>query len=1206
MAQQPETNRSSFASPFSYRDERELVRHFVRVLEERLAGRREQRIVNTVPGDHCHLGVLGPWSPDIEQPEPLELEESEAKTRSDHGDTQQERQAREPVESKEDDEERAPTPEAMGGRDSVRRSPSSLGFEVVLQPEQDGTAELDVTVRFAVYSRRLPTYEEQLSALGQTGMPAGERGTARDNGGGTHARGRADRLTLAEVCQRHEIVVSHIRFPIRITGSTYSLGDDGRVQRELDAILDAAVQDSDALREFPRTPEVPREALQSREAFEAYLVTLCGGHEVVRVPLRARIDVRVEPWTPGRVRVGCYIRNDTRRDEVRRFLDQYHIVADARLEADVTGGRIHPIEILPVPHDYQFDRRVWGVGHATSVVVSGNSIRTEALAQFEQPRRTTSSEPKARFGDLIEDPVATLERIHSAMEEYAADWERRVLNENALNLKQDELSRCRQDWETFRGEARRFAAGIAALDADERLKRAFVAMNRVFERIAHGRYDHWRLFQIIFIVSQLPSLALREGITEGMWPQGTRREWPDALKWVDVLWFPTGGGKTEAYLGLVSSAALYDRLRGKQFGVTAWLRFPLRMLSVQQLQRAIKVVWETEKERQTLLGGTAGDSDPISLGYFVGRSSTPNALSRDEFHRLEDPNQAEKLRVVSDCPACGKLGAVQAIPDVASWRIRHVCQACQAELPLYVADDEIYRHLPTLVVGTIDKMATLGFQVRFPALWGGVTWRCPHHGYGLGDWCVDSCPTNRSRSRRTGRRPVTPYDPTPSFHVQDELHLLQEELGAFAGHYETLIKHCEEAVGGQPPKIVAATATIEGFEHQVRHVYGVRDARRFPGRGYERYESFYSSLDRDPQDPSEGKVARVYLAFRPPQLHAADGAALCTRILLEEVKRLYENPYDLAAMLPDARTEEQVRQLLLYYTSTLTYVGSMNWGTRIQQDLHRHGGTIRPADIRDLATEFHSSRSTMAELSDVIHRLEAPPPWENEAFLDALVATDVISHGVDVERLNLMVMDNIPEETARYIQASSRSGRQHVGLVLAVLTSYSLRASSIYHRFREYHDHMERLVSPVPVNRFAKYAVRRTAPGVMTGLFFGRYNPSMRTTRLRERHEAARFLGTMEAPRNQETQNEFVEAVASAYGLGVGVYPESLEKALREAIEEEVDRFLYSVRSSRDRWLTEAVQPKPMMSLRDVEAGVPFRPADIDYETLMWFRGTRS
>lgn len=140
-------------------------------------------------------------------------------------------------------------------------------------------------------------------------------------------------------------------------------------------------------------------------------------------------------------------------------------------------------------------------------------------------------------------------------------------------------------------------------------------------------------------------------------------------------------------------------------------------------------------------------------------------------------------------------------------------------------------------------------------------------------------------------------------------------------------------------------------------------------------------------------------------------------------------------------------------------------------------------------------------LQDVVRRIEDPPAWSEESHLDATVATSIISHGVDVERFNLMVMDSIPEETADYIQASSRSGRRHVGLILATLASYSLRASSIYNRFTEYHRHLERLVSPVSVNRFAKFAAQRTSSGVL----LGRYGAIMHNQQLAKRRVTAEF-----------------------------------------------------------------------------------------------------
>ena len=137
----------------------------------------------------------------------------------------------------------------------------------------------------------------------------------------------------------------------------------------------------------------------------------------------------------------------------------------------------------------------------------------------------------------------------------------------------------------------------------------------------------------------------------------------------------------------------------------------------------------------------------------------------------------------------------------------------------------------------------------------------------------------RKRTQRAKANSRNAIRSFPAFHIQDELHLLQQELGAFAGHYETLVRSCEEQVGTRPAKTIAATATIEGYEHQIRQIYGVPNARRFPTRGYSLLETFYTSPDLD-SDSAEGrlKTARFYVAFRPPHLHAADAASLCVRL----------------------------------------------------------------------------------------------------------------------------------------------------------------------------------------------------------------------------------------------------------------------------------------------------------------------------------------
>ena len=1195
-------------SAFSYRDEEALVRHLVGDLERKLAGRNQSRILRIIPSDHCHLGVLGPRDPIIVQPEPLEPAE-EAPPGGEGTEPVKNVSSRAPPQTDEELGETATseaeqvTAEQRGStRDSTRRPPSSLGFEIVLAAVTNDEIELTLQVRFCAYTQHFPTFEEQREELGRI-----EQDQADPN---QPAQPRQT-VSLLEVFERREVNVPPITIRIHPKRRRERLSDEGAVQRALNEILAEAAGSPTIARAIAGNAIVPAQSLTDANTFANFLSGIAAGPALLP-PLNASLDIRSSAFPDGSVRVSCYICNNTSRDLGQRYRDQHNILADCELAAVIASGELLPVELLPVAKDYQFDRRVWAVGHSASVVVSDDkkALRTETLARFEQPRRTTNQAPRAAFLELATEPLATLEAIRIAMIAYGDNWQKTVLGENSLGLSQEELTQCEADYRAFRDEVSRLADGIAALVKDERLLIAFQGMNRIFQRTS--KFENWHLFQIVFIVSQLPSLAIREGISNGEWPSGVTRSWDEVLNWADVLWFPTGGGKTEAYLGLISCAALYDRLRGKTFGVTAWLRFPLRMLSVQQLQRAARVVWETEKERRSLKGEDP-TSEPISLGYFVGKSSTPNRLNFGEwsFDRLEnDPELRNKLLLVSNCPACDGTNTVQIEIDRDRHRIRHVCSRCHVHLPVYVSDDEVYRFLPTVIVGTIDKMASVAYQPNFPMLWGAAVWRCPEHpehGFGMGDWCVSGCPTNPGTGGRRGRNrtAVTPYDPSPAFHIQDELHLLQQELGAFAGHYETLVRSCEEHVGTRPPKTIAATATIEGFEHQIRQIYGVPNSRRFPTRGYNLLETFYTSPDLDADTPEQRlKTARFYVAFRPPHLHAADAASLCVRYLHEELIRLYENPYDAAVWLPTARTEDAVRRLLYYYSTTLTYVGSKSRGVRIRQALDRDAGRLRPGKTRDLNTEFLSGDSTLAAIAEVVRRVEDPPDWSEESYLDATVATSIISHGVDVERFNLMVMDSIPEETADYIQASSRSGRRHVGLILATLASYSLRASSIYHRFTEYHRHLERLVSPVSVNRFAKFAALRTSPGIFIGLLLGRYGAILHNQQLRERRVAAEFLNSNAVSRlpRQLTRFEIDQAMREAYALDKQIYPEGLELRMRQILGGQIEQFLHLIAGSRKDKITDILQPPPMTSLRDVDAGVRFRPdEDADYRDLQWF-----
>jgi hypothetical protein len=706
------------------------------------------------------------------------------------------------------------------------------------------------------------------------------------------------------------------------------------------------------------------------------------------------------------------------------------------------------------------------------------------------------------------------------------------------------------------------------------------------------------------LVSQLPALAAR-----------SHRErvprWAALLDRADVLWFPTGGGKTEAYLGLIVCAILYDRLRGKMGGVTAWLRFPLRMLSVQQVQRASAVIWEAEQERVALeVTGGRPLGDPIALGYLVGKELTPNALRvGDPQWPLDqiahDPTLRERVHLIRHCPACRGTGTVTVDVDVPLARIQQRCTACGAVLPVYVSDNEILRFLPALVIGTVDKIASVAYRATLAMLWAGPVWRCPvpGHGYGAGRWCsVPDCPTNPTGTRvpRT-RPPVQIHDPAPALIVQDELHLIEQELGAFAGHYETMVRGEAAQHSGLPPKIVAATATIAGLDHQARQLYGVRGALRFPGRDRQRDETCYTTVPHDVGGHPHS--ARILVGFQPPHLTPVDAAVLCATTLHAIIATLHQNPYGAiaAAGLSDARSADAVAALLHRYDTSVTYVGTKQSGTRITEALERAPTGREPAGSpSELTVRLLTGASPFGEIASTIDELESAPPWADPAHLDAVVATSVISHGVDIARLNLMIIDAIPGDMAEYVQASSRVGRRHLGLVVAVLPPSALRATSLYHRWREIHAHLDQLITPVAINRFARAALARTFPGVMLSALYSR---ALRAAGMTDLDTVYALRGPLAAALDLTTVTALAEAV---YGLGVGRYPSSLEQQARQQITEQAALFvaaLARLHATHGRYLRQAFSPAPMTSLRDVDVAVPFDvSAAVSERDLRWFR----
>jgi hypothetical protein len=822
------------------------------------------------------------------------------------------------------------------------------------------------------------------------------------------------------------------------------------------------------------------------------------------------------------------------------------------------------------------------------------------------------------------------------MDDFEAEWRAKLATWTDPATK----DACTAALETFHArDVAGFALGIRCLQDDPRLAAAFRAANEVFARAGAARstpIETWRLFQVVFLVIQLAGLRARETDDPVLAAELDR---------VDVLWFATGGGKTEAYLGLIICGLFYDRLRRKKRGVSAILRFPLRMLSVQQLQRILDVLWFAERHRRELeAAGTTVDGgdysgDEFRLGYWVGRLNSPNSLvnrrRRDEGDHISywtdlianDPVAAEEKRIITRCPnpAC-KGGEVKLSASRDEVRLRHVCETCGESLPVVISDDEVYRYLPAILVCTVDKLAHVARAHQFIGVLAGPTYQCPKHGYfthheaywregermpHADDRCIASelCKVPVERYER-----VAPtHDPAPAIQVQDELHLLEEELGTFNAHYETLLEEMQNAFGtGKPTKLLAATATIEAYEAQVLQLYA-RAASVFPSPGWELDRSFYVE--------TEPHTRRLYVGALPHRPDPREFGATVQGLLHSEVIRMMRDPASgLAALrargLDSGRDAAWLEQELLNYELTLGYVNAKRDGDGIANRLARatFGDGSETVEVQVLASEV----ATLAKIAEVLNRIgeqysadAGRSEADREKRLRALVATSIVSHGVDLNELDLMVMNGMPPAVADYVQASSRSGRSNVGLVIVGYDNRRARERSFYEYFLPYHSFLNRLITPVPVNRFAKFAAERTVPGVMSALIIQAYN---RERLDRAGHDAATVLPSLTQGRefakwwlsaDSPTEDEFLARTLRAVGVdktitepdGSGgvrirrVFDPIMEESLREDVTTVFRRQLERLLDSTGNAQTSMrFRPPPLTSFRDVDEPTELGP----------------
>lgn len=586
----------------------------------------------------------------------------------------------------------------------------------------------------------------------------------------------------------------------------------------------------------------------------------------------------------------------------------------------------------------------------------------------------------------------------------------------------------------------------------------------------------WRPFQIAFLLMSL------RGICE---PEHSDRAT------VDLIWFPTGGGKTEAYLGLTAFTIYFNRLSGRlPGGSDVLMRYTLRLLTAQQFQRAALLFCAMEylRRRDRFLG-----CNPFRLGLWVGGGTTPNkrAEAVRALTRLEDDSTAENPFILLKCPWCGaRFGPNDAAPmrgrrnrsrdgagtmsvtgyyrhgTGAAQTVVYRCPDHECEfgkqkplgaprdpLPVAVIDEDLIETPPNLLIGTVDKFAMLAWKPELRRF------------FGIGP---------------DGQHVLAP----PSLIIQDELHLISGPLGTMVGAYETVIDRLcrEHGIGITGPKIIASTATISRAKEQIAHLYARESVLLFPPSGLEAGDSFFAREDRHPN--GQLKPGRLYVGVLAPG-HVS---------LQTTQARVYACLMQNAAIMDtDDAGRDPWWTLLCFFNSLRELGGAATLFVADARDylrviIDRMG--ISYEKIRSPYTSELTSRIRSDDIPKELARLELPFSTAKlrskgseaaERPVDVCLASNIIEVGVDISRLSLMAIIGQPKTTAQYIQVSSRVGRERTkpGLVAVLYGQSKPRDRSHFERFRSYHQRLYAQVEPTSVTPFSLPAVDRSLHGIV-------------------------------------------------------------------------------------------------------------------------------
>ena len=1000
---------------------------------------------------------------------------------------------------------------------------------------------INIDVSFSIFYRVFPTFEQQVKSIEE--------------------HGNKQNYPMERIWKRKDFSLNDL---------TIDLLSEDNVELDLSVLIKEIQQDRNIVKSETK---IPSNVLESKNQFEEFLDKQ--RNEVF--DFRYAWNMYIKPK----------IRNFSQDDEEYALLELFLVNNTLELDKDSKAYNLYdrtvfnPIikinlnnnELVPFHYEYTYDNQLkdyWGdlrcLNCHGKYFNEGNFIKTSNYVTFDQEKISPKSD--VDYADISFKTLSSergfleLDKIYIKMNDFY---------ENAVNSNSSQDNIYLSELNEFKEMKNRFNENIHLLRNNHNAAKAFYLMNETFSN--NSKYPTWRLFQIVFIVLQIRDIV----------------ETDYQRDICELLHVMTGGGKSEAYFGIVIFTAFWDRLNGKEFGISALTKFPLRMLSIQQLQRIANVFIHAEEVRKNNeIGG-----DPFSIAYYVG--SQGNEFPSHNFRIIRqiidkrEKNEFIKGKIIEKCPLCG--GDVFLDIDANQDLVVHKCHSCNNIFRLYYSDDEIYRTLPTFIVSTVDKLAGIASNRRFKNLLGGKLDVCKKgHGFITHN---DKCNVQfgpRQFCNEIGTEFPVEFNIGPTLIIQDEMHLIREGFGTIDSHFESLIETMKsEFSEGVNFKNIVMTATVTGAKTQIKHLYH-KQTRIFPptlelddGENF-----FFEKLEEAGKTINQRQIVGLKQNAYSNML-----LLVILRYISEFIKKTENN---LIKFAEDNEFDlDELSKVIPYFKNLLTYHNR-------KQDVHKMS-----YNVLDLVNSYESTYALVSNnltgddnldhIKDTINNVVTfQDKEENKDKLSLVSATSIVSHGVDVDTWNVMAFEGMPRNTSEYIQALSRVGRKHFGIVFVLYDYMKIRDVSFYQNFTEYHEILDDKVENVPLSRWTKLGFKQT----FTSIFCASVLNYMSDLLQKPIYSVDEFNNVFADDMNKQLLINFIKKayISDSDMLGADFFDEAIEKEALDRInclsEYEGSHIHYFPQALKDRANNKYY--KTQFGMRGIQDSLVLAPVNKDLE----------